>query len=151
MRAWDVVLEDITAKVFACGSSTPSSKCSSPSRGPWPLYKDVKIEPFSCLIELLSKTPVVMDQRRQSTCAPDGTALKARLKNLLFSKMEGRWQVAVNLLDAGRKEGIKDIDAYNMVLKVPLKRTTPLRSRLILPHFAWWIDDYEFCLKQFLA
>ena len=54
-------------------------------------------------------------QRRQHS--PEA-ALTTRLKGLVPSAGGGPWRLAVHVLEKGRKDGIKDVKAYNVVLKV---------------------------------
>lgn len=53
-------------------------------------------------------------QKRQHT--PEAV-LTARLKGMVAPKGGGPWRLAVHILEKGRVEGIKDVKAYNVVLK----------------------------------
>eukprot|EP00752_Nemacystus_decipiens_P008835 g7885.t1 len=44
--------------------------------------------------------------------------LTTRLRSMFSSKGTGPWWLAVHLLEKGRQEGIKDVKAYNVVLKM---------------------------------
>ncbi|CAM9808957.1 unnamed protein product [Ascophyllum nodosum] len=69
----------------------------------------------SCLAKGNGVEEAVRDQRRQHS--PEA-ALTTRLKGLVPSAGGGPWRLAVHVLEKGRKDGIKDVKAYNVVLKM---------------------------------
>lgn len=54
-------------------------------------------------------------QKRQHS--PEA-ALTARLRALITATGAGPWRLAVHMLEKGRMDGINDVKAYNVVLKV---------------------------------